>query len=191
MRLSLKTCTWLALSAAAGCAPPARFVPAPERIDVTSPTSDGDVYVPVTAGAAALLGCAPPASPLLSPVCEIALPSAAEDSAFRTESDRLRAHASSRCRQLGEAVAASLPGVRMYRKAVVRNTGIGRLYGVGHTYEIDDTWLIRVARRIDDLNPRTLQEMTRTLRHEVSHTLGAIETPGADWSAEDYADRCG
>ncbi|HVF39794.1 MAG TPA: hypothetical protein VM939_07830 [Gemmatimonadaceae bacterium] len=118
------------------------------------------------------------------------MPSIAEDSAFREESARLTGHSNGRCRALGKAIRANLSGVRMYRKALIRNVSGRRLYGVGHTYEIDDMWLVRVARRIDDLNPRTIQEMTRTLRHEVSHTLGATEGPGIEWTAEDYANRC-
>jgi hypothetical protein len=65
------------------------------------------------------------------------------------------------------------------------------LYGVGHTYELGDAWMVRVARRIDDLNDRTLDEKKRTLRHEMSHTLGAPEYPGGVWTAEDYARNCG
>jgi hypothetical protein len=79
----------------------------------------------------------------------------------------------------------------MYRKALVLESGKGRLYGVGHTYALDSAWLVRVARRIDDLNERTLEEKKRTLRHEMSHTIGATESPGAGWSAEEYATSCG
>ncbi len=79
----------------------------------------------------------------------------------------------------------------MYPKALVRESGNGRLYGVGHTYELGDAWMVRVARRIDDLNDRTMEEKKRTLRHEMSHTLGAPEMPGEGWTAEDYAIRCG
>ena len=79
----------------------------------------------------------------------------------------------------------------MYRKALVVDSGNGRMYGVGHTYSLEDTWAVRVARRIDDLNERSLEEKTRTLRHEMSHTLGATEVPQGGWTAEDYAVRCG
>ena len=79
----------------------------------------------------------------------------------------------------------------MYSKALVKESGNGRLYGVGHTYELGDAWMVRVARRIDDLNERTLEEKKRTLRHEMSHTLGAPENPNGSWTAEDYATRCG
>lgn len=79
----------------------------------------------------------------------------------------------------------------MYRKALVQWSGSMRLYGVGHAYEIDDVWVVRVARRLDDLNDRTLDEKKRTLRHEMSHTIGATETPGSGWTAEDFALNCG
>ena len=78
----------------------------------------------------------------------------------------------------------------MYRKALIRYSGPRRLYGVGHAYEIDDTWLVRIARRLDDLNERTLEEKKRTLRHEMSHTIGATEDRTTAWSAEDYARAC-
>jgi hypothetical protein len=64
------------------------------------------------------------------------------------------------------------------------------MYGVGHAYELDDNWMVRIARSIDDLNERTLAEKTRTLRHEMSHTIGATESSASGWSAEDYASRC-
>lgn len=78
----------------------------------------------------------------------------------------------------------------MYPRALVRRSGGETLYGVGHAYELEDEWLIRIARRIDDLNERTLDEKKRTLRHEMSHTIGATETIGFGWTAEDYASRC-
>jgi len=61
---------------------------------------------------------------------------------------------------------------------------------VGHAYELGYIWHVRVARRIDDLNERSLEEKTRTLRHEMSHTIGATESSAPGWSAEDYASRC-
>lgn len=78
----------------------------------------------------------------------------------------------------------------MYSKALVRRSGGATMYGVGHAYELGDTWLIRIARRINDLNERTLDEKKRTLRHEMSHTIGATETTGFGWTADDYATRC-
>jgi hypothetical protein len=119
------------------------------------------------------------------------MPTAEEDSAFRAEGERLASHPDARCRKLGEAISVYEPEVRMYRTALVRWTGTERLYGVGHAYEVNDAWNVRVARRIDDINERTLDEKKRTLRHEMSHTIGATETPGANWTAEDYASNCG
>lgn len=145
-------------------------------------------YEPVSHEAAAILGCT--AAPNL-PICSVTLPSAEEDSAFQVEGARLRDHSDQRCRDLGGAISANRDRIRMYSKALVRQSGNGRLYGVGHTYELGDAWMVRVARRIDDLNERTLEEKKRTLRHEMSHTLGASETPDGSWTAEDYATQCG
>jgi hypothetical protein len=145
-------------------------------------------WEPVSQEAAHILGCA--AAPDM-PICTVTLPSAEEDSAFQVEGARLREHNEQRCRDLGAAIAANRDRVRMYSKALVRESGNGRMYGVGHTYELGDEWMVRVARRIDDLNERTLDEKKRTLRHEMSHTLGAPEYPNGNWTAEDYANRCG
>ncbi len=154
---------------------------------ITPATGASDVYVPVPQRSATVLGCDSPSS---APVCEVALPSLEEDSAFHAEGTRLSSHLDSRCRQLGDAILANVSSVRMYRKALIRYSGQRRLYGVGHTYELDDTWMVRVARRLDDLNERTLDEKKRTLRHEMSHTIGATEDRIAGWSAEDYANAC-
>ncbi len=147
-----------------------------------------DHYEPVPHEAAAILGCT--TAPGL-PICRVTVPSPEEDSAFQFEGSRLRAHNEVRCRDLGLAIETNRDRVRMYPKALVRESGNGRLYGVGHTYELGDSWMVRVARRIDDLNDRTMEEKKRTLRHEMSHTIGAPETPGEGWTAEDYAVRCG
>lgn len=144
-------------------------------------------YAPVSTASAAILGC--DATPS-SPVCNIATPTAEEDSAFRAEGVRLTFHADARCRKLGAAIIANESGVMMYRKAVVRWSRGQTMYGVGHAYELDDSWMVRIARSIDDLNERTLEEKTRTLRHEMSHTIGATESSAIGWSAEDYASRC-
>ena len=144
-------------------------------------------YEPIPAKDAALLGCLSSAK---SPVCSTAVPSPEEDSAFREEGVRLSNHADARCRALGSAITANENAVRMYPKALMRTSGGQNLYGVGHAYEIDDVWMVRIARKINDLNDRTLEEKKRTLRHEMSHTLGATETPGYGWTAEDYAARC-
>ncbi len=145
-------------------------------------------WEPVDRAAADILGCT--SAPNL-PICTVTLPSAEEDSAFQVEGARLREHRDARCRELGAAIAANRDRVRMYSKALVKESGNGRLYGVGHTYELGDAWMVRVARRIDDLNDRTLEEKKRTLRHEMSHTLGAPEYPSGGWTAEDYAVQCG
>ena len=144
-------------------------------------------YTPVPAAARSILGC--DASPG-SPVCSVAPPTAEEYSAFHAEGDRLIGHADPRCRKLGSAIIANESAIRMYSKALVRRSGGVTMYGVGHAYELDDAWLIRIARRINDLNERTLDEKKRTLRHEMSHTIGATETIGFGWTAEDYATRC-
>lgn len=145
-------------------------------------------YEPVSREAAAILGCT--TAPNL-PICSVTLPSAEEDSAFQVEGARLREHPDQRCRDLGGAISENRDRIRMYSKALVKQSGNGRLYGVGHTYELGDAWMVRVARRIDDLNERTIEEKKRTLRHEMSHTLGASETPDGSWTAEDYATQCG
>jgi hypothetical protein len=160
----------------------------PSSIASIPSDSRAESYSRVNRIDAAILGC--DAAPQ-SPVCEVGMPTAEEDSAFRAEGERLALHADARCRKLGEAFAVYEPEVRMYRKALVRWTGAERLYGVGHAYEANDAWNVRVARRIDDLNQRSLDEKKRTLRHEMSHTIGATETPGTGWTAEDYASNCG
>lgn len=162
-------------------------VPQPERVASRPINSADDGYKPVTERSAEILGCATQAN---AAVCEIAPPTAEEDSAFRAEGTRLVVHADPRCRKLGSAILENDSTVRMYRKALIRYSGGRRLYGVGHTYEIDDTWFVRVARRLDDLNERTLEDKKRTLRHEMSHTIGATEERANGWSAEDYAKAC-
>jgi hypothetical protein len=144
-------------------------------------------YTRVPPEAAAVLGC--DTSPT-SPVCSVAFPTSEEDSAFHAEGVRLARHGDPRCRKLGAAIIANESSIRMYPKALVRQSGGATMYGVGHAYELDETWLIRIARRINDLNERSLDEKKRTLRHEMSHTFGATETSGFGWSAEDYASRC-
>lgn len=184
--------TVAAVAMALACAPPSRQASMAVPFLTTTPVADqwqmDEPYQQVPAGAAEILGCSPG---VLSPVCEIAPPNAEEDSAFTAEAERLAAHSERRCRELGAAIAVNKASVMMYRKALIRYSGLVRLYGVGHTYALDDMWLVRVARRLDDLNERTLEDKTRTLRHEMSHTIGASEAPGAGWTADDYAIRCG
>ena len=153
-------------------------------------TSDAYEFVPVPVAAASLLGCNGLGAVSAPPVCQVALPSAEEDSAFRAEGRRLENHGLEQCRVLGGAVSRSVPTARMYRKALIRNVDGRRWYGVGHAYALGDAWLVRVARRLDDLNGRTLDEMKRTLRHEVSHTLGATENSRGEWTADDYTNGC-
>jgi len=177
------------LLVAAACAPNRAVTPsyqAVTSVDITAGRAF-DNYEPVPQEAAAILGC--DRAPNL-PICLVTIPSSEEDSAFRSEGARLREHGEAKCRELGEAILANSERVKMYPKALVVESGNGRLYGVGHTYELGDSWMIRVARRIDDLNDRSLEEKKRTLRHEMSHTIGAQES-GSAWTAEDYAVRCG
>ena len=176
----------------AACAPAIQMetvAVVPQPVAVASVTSEphDDAYQPVPENASDVLGCRSASN---AAICEVAVPNAEEDSAFQAEGLRLVAHPDPRCRRLGEAIVSNEPSVRMYRKALIRYSGGRRLYGVGHTYEIDDTWLVRVARRLDDLNERTLDEKKRTLRHEMSHTIGATEERSNGWSAEDYANAC-
>jgi hypothetical protein len=118
--------------------------------------------------------------------------STGEATAFQREATRLASHTDENCRRLGDAIQNHLSGIRMYDRAIVRRSGRYKFYGVGHSYQSNGEWMIRIARRLDDLNARTLDAITRTLRHEVSHTLGAREISGGDaWSARDYAERCG
>jgi hypothetical protein len=176
---------------------------APQRVPVVfdlSPVSGPDIgspdravsgelsYDAVPAADAAILGCT---TSVVSPVCSVGAPTAEEDSAFRAEGVRLTYHADSRCRKLGEAIIANESSVMMYPTALMRWSRGDLLYGVGHAYQRDETWVVRIARRIDELNERTIDEKIRTLRHEMSHTIGATESSAFGWSAEDYASRCG
>ena len=182
--------TSLALIALPACATRqnhAAVSPAVPSVNITEGRAF-EKWEPVDREAADILGCT--SAPNL-PICTVTLPSAEEDSAFQVEGARLREHRDARCRELGAAIAANRDRVRMYSKALVKESGNGRLYGVGHTYELGDAWMVRVARRIDDLNDRTLEEKKRTLRHEMSHTLGAPEYRSGGWTAEDYAAQCG
>ena len=113
-----------------------------------------------------------------------------EAAAFKAEGVRLQRHSEPNCRQLAEAIAAHLDDVRMYERAIVRYAGSYKFFGVGHSYQSDGKWLIRIARRLDAINPRSISDEVRTLRHETSHTMGASEWRiGNEWSAYDYAER--
>ncbi|HYN79893.1 MAG TPA: hypothetical protein VES88_00210 [Gemmatimonadaceae bacterium] len=132
------------------------------------------------------------AAPVAGSACMEAEVSPDEAAAFHAEAMRLAGHAEETCRKLGDAIQNHLSGVRMYDRAIVRRSGPYRFYGVGHSYQSNGEWMIRLARRLDELNERTIDAKARTLRHEISHTLGAKEQRrGEEWSAADYAERCG
>jgi hypothetical protein len=114
-----------------------------------------------------------------------------EFSAFLVEAARLQSHSEAKCRLLGGAMNNQLGNVQIFEKAIVRYVGPYTFYGAGYSYQKNGQWTIGIARKFDDLNPRTIADETRTLRHEMAHTLGASEKRhGEEWSARDYADRC-
>jgi hypothetical protein len=132
------------------------------------------------------------AAPVSGTACMEDEVSTDEAAAFQAEATRLANHTDENCRRLGDAIQNHLSGIRMYDRAIVRRAGGYRFYGVGHSYQSNGEWMIRIARRLDELNERTSDAKARTLRHEVSHTLGAKERRvGDEWSAADYAERCG
>jgi hypothetical protein len=141
-------------------------------------------------------GTVPPCAPSIDETvarsaCTVADVSSDEAAAFEAEATRLANHQDENCRRLGEAIQSHLGGVRMYDRAIVHRSGPYKFYGVGHSYQSNGEWMIRIARRLDELNERTIEAKARTLRHEVSHTLGAKESSiGDKWSARDYAERC-
>ena len=151
---------------------------APYNYEFASPEMDVDAPAPVSENVLATLR--------LHDV------SADEYSAFQAEAGRLSSHFERHCRLLADAMRAHLADVRMYENAIVQYYGPYKFYGVGHSYQQQDgRWMIRIARRFDDLNRRTLGDEMKTLRHEMAHTLGATEQRiGDDWSARDYAYRC-
>ena len=144
----------------------------------TGPETDVDAPAPVSEDVIAAL-----------PLKDV---SADEYAAFQAEAGRLSFHFESHCRRLADAMREHLADVRMYEKAIIRYYGPYKFYGVGHTYQQEDgRWMIRIARRFDSLNRRTLDDEVKTFRHETSHTLGATEERvGNEWSARDYAYRC-
>ncbi len=151
---------------------------APLKYELSSPEMDVDAPAPVSEVVIATLS--------LKDV------SADEYAAFQAEAGRLSFHFERHCRLLADAMRAHLADVRMYENAIVRYYGPYKFYGVGHSYQQQDgRWMIRIARRFDNLNRRTLEDEMKTLRHEMSHTLGATEQrSGDEWSARDYAYRC-
>jgi hypothetical protein len=142
-------------------------------------------------------GTLPPCAPSIDETvarsaCTVDEVSSDEAVAFQAEAARLATHADENCRRLSGAIQSHLGGVRMYDRAIVHRSGPYKFYGVGHSYQSNGEWMIRIARRLDALNERTIDAKARTLRHEISHTIGAKETAvGGEWSARDYAERCG
>ena len=151
---------------------------APFKYEFASPEMDVDAPAPVSEDMIATL-----------PLEDV---SADEYAAFQAEAGRLSLHFERHCRLLADAMRERLADVRMYENAIVRYYGPYKFYGVGHAYQQQDgRWMIRIARRFDGLNRRTLDDEMKTLRHEMSHTLGATEQRiGDEWSARDYAYRC-
>lgn len=151
---------------------------APFKYEFASPEMDVDAPAPVSEDMIATL-----------PLEDV---SADEYAAFQAEAGRLSLHFERHCRLLADAMREHLADVRMYENAIVRYYGPYKFYGVGHAYQQQDgRWMIRIARRFDGLNRRTLDDEMKTLRHEMSHTLGATEQRiGDEWSARDYAYRC-
>ena len=179
----------LAACAHAGATRPVTDLRTQYEVAVTTPDVDaplppeysGTIPPCATSSDAAVTGSA----------CTVDDVSSDEAAAFQAEATRLGNHSDSNCRQLGEAIQGHLGDVRMYDRAIVRRAGPYKFYGVGHSYQSNGEWMIRIARRLDELNERSVEAKARTLRHEVSHTLGAKERrTGEEWSAADYAGRC-
>ncbi len=168
---------------------PEPALPHIQWLTVSIELAEKEIYEPVALSDADRLGCK--GSAVNRPICSIALPNNEEDSAFRAEIVRLSSHSSSACRDLSAAMSRNRPQVRMYPTALISEVGRMRRYGVGHSYRTDHVWQIRIARRLTDLNPRSIDQKVRTFRHEAAHTLGATEDRLLGWSAEEYADRCG
>jgi hypothetical protein len=180
----------LAMGASAACVhyAPASDLPRVQWLAVSVDVDEKESYSRISDADADKLGCKE-ASNL--PICSVGFPNSEEDSAFRSEVIRLAEHSSPRCRMLSRAMLRHLPQVRMYPRAVVTESRGIRYYGVGHSYRSEEQWQIRIARSLTDLNPRPIEQKVRTFRHEVAHTLGASEERLVQWSAEEYAERCG
>ena len=162
------------------------------QYEVTTTTPDINPPLPPEYSGTVPPCAASGAAPVPANACLEADVSPDESAAFHAEATRLAGHAEENCRKLGEAIQNHIAAVRMYDRAIVRRSGPYRFYGVGHSYQRNGEWMIRIARRLDELNERTIEAKARTLRHEISHTLGAKERRvGEDWSAADYAERCG
>ncbi len=131
-------------------------------------------------------------SPERVPACLLSAPTVEEGAAFTAEAARLESHPDPTCRVLGAAISDRLPTVMMFDRAILKKSPLQRTYGVGFSYEFGDEWLVRIARRFNELTERSLSDKLRTLRHEVAHSLGATEeASGRGLTAAEYADRCG
>lgn len=162
------------------------------QYEVAMTTPDVDAPLPPEYSGTVPPCVASTAAPVSGSACIEANVSPDESAAFNAEATRLAGQGEENCRKLGSAIQNHLSEVRMYDRAIVLRSGPYRFYGVGHSYQSNGEWTIRIARRLDELNERTMEAKARTLRHEISHTLGARERRvGDDWSAADYAERCG
>jgi hypothetical protein len=175
------------LVACAHVAPPGSVTELRTQYEVAMTTPNFDAPLPPEYS-----GTVPPCASSAAGACKEDDISTDEAAAFQAEATRLVGHVDENCRRLGEAVQNHLSGVRMYDKAIVHRSGPYKFYGVGHSYQSNGEWMIRIARRLDELNERTVEAKARTLRHEISHTIGARErSVGGEWSAADYAEKCG
>jgi hypothetical protein len=172
-----------------GCAhrPPDIELPHIQWLAIPVDVTADETYTRISDGDAARLGCKGSTE---NPICQVGLPNGEESAAFRSEAVRLESHPDLHCRNLSNAMLENLPQVMMYPRALVTEVRGVRYYGVGHSYKSEGRWQIRIARRLGDLNPRSLDQEVRTFRHEMAHTLGASEERLLGWSAEEYAERC-
>jgi hypothetical protein len=188
MRFRLAT----AALALAACAHPhyaTTGVPVEVDMETVAPSHPGIISVDTPANPSCAVGTS---SAGRVPNCLLSAPSIEETAAFAAEAVRLESHDDPNCQVLGAAISERLPSVMMFDRAIVRKSGLQRTYGVGFSYESNDEWLVRIARKFNELTERSISEKLRTLRHEVSHSLGAPEeSAGPSWTASEYANRCG
>src|SRR6478672_7385439 len=165
------------------------FVVACAHAPVKSPPTNSSTSFEMTGDVfdiddVAFSNVAPSSEPCSSAHCTIQPITSEEVTAFQAEAARLELHSDPKCRLLGATMKDQLPNVQIFDKAIVRYVGAYTFYGAGYSYQTNGEWKIGVARRFDDLNPRTIADETRTLRHEMAHTLGARERrTSAEWSA--------
>ncbi|HEY8167057.1 MAG TPA: hypothetical protein VIF83_16020 [Gemmatimonadaceae bacterium] len=163
-------------------------MPVEVDMETVAPSPTGIIPVDTAANTSCTVNTV---SPARVPNCLLSAPSIEETAAFSAEAERLASHIDPRCQLLGAAISQRLPSIMMFDRAIVRKSGLARTYGVGFSYEANDEWLVRIARRFNELTDRSISEKLRTLRHEVSHSLGAPEVEtGQGWTASEYADRC-